>query len=315
MSSAGVAVADGGPQMYFCHQCERTGVIVPSPVGDLLCPSCNSGFVEEFQNPDPDPSADFADPFLLDPVSLFLSQVLLPSSSSNPNFNPTTFQGLARESPLEADAFDPMFYLLNLLANRRASGIDYQFVMEDGPSGFAVPANIGDYFVGPGFEQLIQQLAENDPNRYGTPPAAKSAVEALPSVEVDEGLVKSEMAQCAVCMDDFEIGTVVKQMPCKHVYHHDCIIPWLELHNSCPVCRYELPTDDPDYQSLVNSSRSGNTGGNGSNNENYDSAGGSERQRTVERRFTITLPWLFGGSGSSSGSGSSGGASDQHNRE
>lgn len=226
--------------------------------------------------------------------------------------------GRVGESSFGQDAFDPVSYLLNLLANRRASGVDYQFVIEDHPSasGFSLPANIGDYFVGPGFEQLIQQLAENDPNRYGTPPASKSAVQALPSINVDEALLKSELAQCAVCKDDFEMGTVVKQMPCKHVYHQDCILPWLELHNSCPVCRYELPTDDPDYESRDNSSRNGVSRGNdGYNNGDEGLAGGSDGQRTVERRYTVSIPWLFGGFGSGSGSDSSGEGAERHNRE
>uniref|UniRef100_A0A803MP26 RING-type E3 ubiquitin transferase n=1 Tax=Chenopodium quinoa TaxID=63459 RepID=A0A803MP26_CHEQI len=85
-----------------------------------------------------------------------------------------------------------------------------------------------------GLEQLIQQLAENDPNRYGTPPASKSAVEGLPIVKVTEELLLSDSSQCAVCMDEFQLGAEAKQMPCKHVFHSDCILPWLELHNSCP---------------------------------------------------------------------------------
>ncbi|GFP89095.1 E3 ubiquitin-protein ligase ring1-like [Phtheirospermum japonicum] len=284
--------------MYFCHQCERTVPITPSLSGDIICPTCNSGFVEEYQNPNP--SSAIPDAFFPDPLSLILSQFFLPSA----NPNPVARSVPAGDAPLGADAFDPASYLFNLLANRRANGIDYQFVFEDHPSvsGFSLPANVGDYFVGPGFEQLIQQLAENDPNRYGTPPASKSAVEALPSINVDEDLMKSELAQCAVCKDDFELGTVVKQMPCKHVYHTDCILPWLELHNSCPVCRHELPTDDPDYES-----------GDGSNDG--DVAGESDGSSTVQRRFTVPLPWLFGAFGSGSGSDSGGEGPDQHRWE
>lgn len=183
-------------------------------------------------------------------------------------------------------------------------------------SGSPLPGNIGDYFVGPGFEQLIQQLAENDPNRYGTPPASKSAVEALPSIIVDEALLKSELAQCAVCKDDFETETVVKQMPCKHVYHEDCILPWLELHNSCPVCRYELPTDDPDYENRDNVRVFGVSQASDGRNGEEDQAGGSDGRRNTDRRSTtISIPWLFGGFGSGSGSDSSGDGAEWQRRE
>lgn len=305
MSSSGVTVADGGPQMYFCHQCDHTVNITPSPGGDVICPTCNSGFVEEFQNPNPTP-----DPFLSDPLSLFLSQFL-------PAANPSSFSRPPRrgaESPLGPDVFDPVLYLMNLLASHRAGGVDYQFMFGDHPpaSGFPVPGNIGDYFVGPGFEQLIEQLAENDPNRYGTPPASKSAVQAMPTIKVDEAMLKSDLAQCAVCKDDFELGTVVKQMPCKHVYHDDCILPWLELHNSCPVCRYELPTDDADYESRGNSREDGvsrgNVGGGGG-----DAAGGSGGPRIVRRSLTLSLPWFVRGF-SESGSDSGGEDAERNNQ-
>ncbi|KAJ8985355.1 hypothetical protein NQ317_008386 [Molorchus minor] len=75
------------------------------------------------------------------------------------------------------------------------------------------------------------------------PPASKSAVEALPNENISkEGL------QCPVCLKDHTKGEVAKKMPCNHLYHGECIMPWLSKTNSCPLCRYELPTDDEDYE-------------------------------------------------------------------
>lgn len=130
--------------------------------------------------------------------------------------------------------------------------------------------SLGDYFSGPGLELLLQHLAENDPNRYGTPPARKEAIDAMPTVTIDEPSV-----QCSVCLDDFEVGIEAKEMPCKHKFHSKCIMPWLELHSSCPVCRFELPSDE----SKLNQERDGS----GSESEN---AGNN-------RRFSVSLPWPF----------------------
>ena len=37
---------------------------------------------------------------------------------------------------------------------------------------------------------------------------------------------------------------VIIEMPCEHTFHQECILPWLKEHNSCPKCRFELPTED-----------------------------------------------------------------------
>ncbi|XP_071699704.1 uncharacterized protein [Rutidosis leptorrhynchoides] len=53
---------------------------------------------------------------------------------------------------------------------------------------------------------------------------------------------------CAICKDQFVIDDETKQLPCKHMYHPDCILPWLSNHNSCPVCRFQLPKEVVDVR-------------------------------------------------------------------
>lgn len=69
----------------------------------------------------------------------------------------------------------------------------------------------------------------------------------LTKEEVGENTNNSIIA-CAVCKDEVSVGEKVTRLPCCHLYHRECILPWLEIRNTCPVCRYELPTDDADYE-------------------------------------------------------------------
>ncbi|KAL2651664.1 hypothetical protein R1flu_019792 [Riccia fluitans] len=143
--------------------------------------------------------------------------------------------------------FNPMLVFQGQMQNFLGGGNVEVFFDNGTGNPRRLPGNFGDYFLGPGLDQLIQQLAENDPNRYGAPPAARTAVEAMPTIHITSEHLGTDAAQCAVCKDDFELGSYVRQMPCKHMYHSDCILPWLAQHNSCPVCRYEMPTDDAEY--------------------------------------------------------------------
>lgn len=95
------------------------------------------------------------------------------------------------------------------------------------------------------FQDVLNRFMHPEGN-VGPPPAAKDSIEGLKNVKVSTmGQTKQE---CAVCKDTFEMEQDAKLLPCQHMYHPDCILPWLQMHNSCPVCRYELPTDDPEYE-------------------------------------------------------------------
>ncbi|KAE8716919.1 putative pectin methylesterase family protein [Hibiscus syriacus] len=88
---------------------------------------------------------------------------------------------------------------------------------------------------------FIEGLTEND--RPGPPPAAASAIEALPVVKITENHLIN-VTHCPVCKDEFEVDGEAKELPCKHLYHSNCIVPWLTIHNTCPVCRYEISDDN-----------------------------------------------------------------------
>jgi len=113
-------------------------------------------------------------------------------------------------------------------------------------------AGIETYFFDDADDLLFGQLAAADadherPGKCGRP-AAKAAVEALPTVVVAEADAARGDAQCAVCKDGVEAGERARRLPCAHLYHDGCILPWLAIRNTCPLCRHELPTDDPEYE-------------------------------------------------------------------
>lgn len=43
--------------------------------------------------------------------------------------------------------------------------------------------------------------------------------------------------QCGVCITDFEEGESACILPCWHIFHKECVDPWMKKHNSCPNCR------------------------------------------------------------------------------
>ncbi|KAF5449629.1 hypothetical protein F2P56_030054 [Juglans regia] len=84
-------------------------------------------------------------------------------------------------------------------------------------------------------ENLLREAVVKD----AQPPASKASIEAMPNVEVGE-----DGGECAICLDEWEVGGVAKEMPCNHRFHGNCIERWLRIHGSCPVCRYKMPVEE-----------------------------------------------------------------------
>lgn len=43
---------------------------------------------------------------------------------------------------------------------------------------------------------------------------------------------------CVICFNEFTNGEEILQLPvCGHIYHTNCLIPWLERKNKCAICK------------------------------------------------------------------------------
>lgn len=98
------------------------------------------------------------------------------------------------------------------------------------------------------YEMFFGQFGDNDVSCLGRPPASKAVVESLLTVVMTKEDVEKNDTTCAVCKDEVEVGKMATQLPCSHRYHGDCIVPWLGIRNTCPVCRFDLLTDDVEYE-------------------------------------------------------------------
>jgi hypothetical protein len=56
--------------------------------------------------------------------------------------------------------------------------------------------------------------------------------------EADEENALPTNSTCPICIDDFEKDEVLRVLPCGHLHHTECIMPWLTTRQAnCPVCK------------------------------------------------------------------------------
>ncbi|GFW95355.1 protein goliath [Trichonephila clavipes] len=72
--------------------------------------------------------------------------------------------------------------------------------------------------------------------------AAKKALDKIPvkTVKSDDSDRDEEYECCAICIEHFQHGELIRSLPCKHSFHKICIDPWLLEQRSCPMCKLDI---------------------------------------------------------------------------
>ncbi|XP_046737442.1 E3 ubiquitin-protein ligase Iruka isoform X2 [Diprion similis] len=259
------AAVDGTPMSrFFCHRCS---VEIEHLLPDYTCPNCSSGFIEELDAAGNDGGADmdissedlsdvdadiasydFPQRIGQELSDLFLGltgagsaistainspAVVAGGASSGRSSRPGSESDRARQVmpvPIEHLIQD---FILNL------SGVGWGVPVGQGQPPVLFLGNPGDYVWGrDGLDAIVTQLL-NQMEGTGPPPLPRDQIDQIPSTLVSQEQVDGKL-QCSVCWEDFRLAEPVRQLPCQHFYHAPCIVPWLELHGTCPICRQSL---------------------------------------------------------------------------
>uniref|UniRef100_A0A915LDE3 RING-type domain-containing protein n=1 Tax=Meloidogyne javanica TaxID=6303 RepID=A0A915LDE3_MELJA len=69
--------------------------------------------------------------------------------------------------------------------------------------------------------------------------AAKKALARIPTRPVKSG-DRELNSDCPVCIDPYKPGDILRQLPCRHIFHKSCVDPWLLEHRTCPMCKSDI---------------------------------------------------------------------------
>lgn len=46
--------------------------------------------------------------------------------------------------------------------------------------------------------------------------------------------------ECCICLCSYEDGAELHALPCNHHFHSSCIVKWLKMNATCPLCKYNI---------------------------------------------------------------------------
>ncbi|KAL6221229.1 hypothetical protein ACLB2K_008981 [Fragaria x ananassa] len=104
-------------------------------------------------------------------------------------------------------------------------------------------------------EERILQIVQNPGTPILVPPNHRIFVKAIDGIKIlhdtcdksakqriHDHLEATRRATCAICTEDVNLSKP-SRLPCLHLFHHCCIMQWLEIKHQCPTCRSPVPDE------------------------------------------------------------------------
>ena len=198
--------------------------------------------------------------------STFNNNMNIPNTNSNTNQNQNNNQNNQNNNMRNSNLFFIPFNVspFSGSVNRHP----FNFAVFEGPIGsnndFVNPSDnfFLDNFASNFISNFINPMTRivfinNMQNQHqGNPPAAQTAIDKLKHFKMEKKYCKKsdqdpnklEFPECSICLMEVNEGQNTILLPCGHMFHEECVTKWLKIHNTCPLCRFELPTDNADYE-------------------------------------------------------------------
>ena len=89
----------------------------------------------------------------------------------------------------------------------------------------------------------------------------------------DQYYVFCNFQVCCICLSRYADADELRELPCSHFFHTECVDKWLKINACCPLCKFEISNS----------------------NENSPSAADSNQQVWGMKGFELpgTLMWFF----------------------
>ena len=157
-------------------------------------------------------------------------------------FNVSPFSGSVNRSPYDFAVFE------GPIAEGDFANPSSNFFLDNFASNFI------SNFINPNTRIVFINNMQNQ--HQGNPPAAQTAIDKLKHFKMEKKYCKKgdkdpnklEFPECSICLTEVNEGEDTILLPCGHMFHEACVTKWLQIHNTCPLCRFELPTDDAEYE-------------------------------------------------------------------